>query len=532
MSRGILVLCILVLSAGPALADRDSYIAAREKLSSADFERMPADERDRLFEALGQYDKPEVIRTYAEVASAFGVYLTGLEYTQGSLQERMRPFADRTALNPQEIAVRNNLTKKIQRAEADWRRGNESVALLVRVLGSYQDPKTVSNAISMLPGHATWRVRQLFADAAPLWHKHLSDATLSKRSFNALKKLTRDKEPRVRVAVARGLVAFKRMEAIQLLEASIKDPDWSVRSAAVKSLAATASSEAVGALIRAMQKEKGRLAGDINNALKELTGRNMEFADMWAKWWEGVGEQLPAKKESGEEGGGTATPTRKFENTDRFYGIETRSDRILYIIDVSGSMNKEVEEIKRGPITGKKDIDTPVGGTTRIEVAKNELKRAIGQLNPKKYFAIIFFNQATKPWRTEMVKATPANKKEAYKAIDVVKASGSTYTLGALREAFSMAGAIRVGGKKKARTKREGPALDTIFLLSDGGPTDNKTDAVKPMDPEIILDNVRGWNNDLNVVIHTVAVHTLEAGTYFLKQLAAQNGGEFRARTK
>ena len=94
--------------------------------------------------------------------------------------------------------------------------------------------------------------------------------------------------------------------------------------------------------------------------------------------------------------------------------------------------------------------------------------------------------------------------------------------------AFALAGA-NLG---KGSTKREGPIVDTIFLLSDGGPTDNKTDAVKPMDPEIILDNVRGWNKDLNVVIHTVAVHTLEAGTYFLQQLAAQNNGEFRARSK
>ncbi|MHC5050861.1 MAG: hypothetical protein ACYTGK_09650, partial [Planctomycetota bacterium] len=74
--------------------------------------------------------------------------------------------------------------------------------------------------------------------------------------------------------------------------------------------------------------------------------------------------------------------------------------------------------------------------------------------------------------------------------------------------------------------------IDTIFLLSDGGPTDNRMDEAKPMDPEIILDSVRQWNRDAGIVIHTIAVDTEEVGTYFLSQLAAQNGGVFVERRK
>jgi hypothetical protein len=52
----------------------------------------------------------------------------------------------------------------------------------------------------------------------------------------------------------------------------------------------------------------------------------------------------------------------------------------------------------------------------------------------------------------------------------------------------------------------------------------------KPMDPEVILEQVHQWNDGLGVVIHCIAVHTDEVGTYFLKSLAARNGGQFVQR--
>ena len=57
-------------------------------------------------------------------------------------------------------------------------------------------------------------------------------------------------------------------------------------------------------------------------------------------------------------------------------------------------------------------------------------------------------------------------------------------------------------------------------------------DDAQPMDPEIILEAVRQWNRDAGIVIHTIAVDTEPIGTYFLKQLAAQNGGQFVERRK
>jgi len=368
-------------------------------------------------------------------------------------------------------------------------------------------------------------VRGLLARACAQWHAALHEERISSKALASLKRLQKDKETSVRVAVARALGAFHRAEALEMLAASAKDGDWRVRAAVVQSLAGTRSPEAVTILIEMMKKEDGRLRDDINTVLKGFTGEDMVFADTWAKWWAGQGMQLPREPAKGAGG----DQSLKAKNTAQFYGIPTQSERICFIIDISGSMNHEVEEMKKGPITGRKESEMPVEGKTRIEVAKNELKRCVSNLPQDKLFSVIFFNQAVRTWRPEMEKATPSVKEDLRKDVDIVSASGTTYTLGALREAFIMAGVEEAGATSKPK---DGLALDTIFLLSDGGPTDNKMDDAQPMDPEIILEAVRQWNRDAGIVIHTIAVDTEAVGTYFLKQLAAQNGGQFVERRK
>ncbi|MHC4161198.1 MAG: HEAT repeat domain-containing protein, partial [Planctomycetota bacterium] len=522
------ILPVLLLLAGPVAAERAEYLAARDALMDAYFDELEPDQRDRHFEALGRWDHPEVVAPIGGIASRFGVYLVGLEGQLATTQVKLDKYKERRALTDQEIGLRNGYIRRIERLEATWRRARVSEDLLARVVGSLREKKTVQNALTQYQKHATWRVRQLLARACAHWHALLHDEKLSRKTFAVLKKLREDKEGRVRLAVARSLAAYLRTEALELLKLCAKDEDWRVRAATIKSLEQIGSSEAVDLLIERMSDEKGRLKDDINDALVELTGENLAFADSWAAWWNGVGRKLPPKKKSASKGG--QDTSQKAKDTARFYGIPTRSERICYIIDVSGSMNKEVEPIRRVVITGRKASDVPVEGKTRLEVAKNELKRAVSNLNADKLFNILFFNQAVKIWQKKMVKATRQGKKLARGEIQAVVGSGTTYTLGALREAFVIAGVIHSSGDKKKAKSDIG--IDTIFLLSDGGPTDNRMEEAKPMDPEIILDSVRQWNRDAGIVIHTIAVDTEEVGTYFLSQLAAQNGGVFVERRK
>lgn len=525
----LLALLLLVL---PVLADgRPTWVEARDALTAAYFDKLDADQRDKWLTAFGGWDQPEAIPAYGEIASKYGSYLDSLEAQIAERQDKLDVFKRRRALSEDEIGVRNHHTKALEKLEAEWKRARASEEILVKDLSDYKDPKTIQSALTILVSHPSAYVRQMLARACAQWHALLGDEKTSTKALAALKRLQKDADAPVRVAVARALVAFRRAEAFELLAACAKDADWRVRAAVVTTLTQTRSAESVTLLIEMMGKETGRLKDDINTSLKALTGQDMGFADTWAKWWQSVGKELPREPAKGGAGGDTSL---KATDTAAFYGIPTRSERICFIIDISGSMNAEVEQPKaKGPITGKKESETPVEGKTRIEVAKNELKRAVSNLAPDKQFTVIFFNQAVRTWRPTMEKATPAVKEDLRKDLDAVSASGTTYTLGALREAFLIAGVPEAGADPKPKTGGKGElAIDTIFLLSDGGPTDNKMDDAQPMDPEVILEAVRQWNRDAGIVIHTIAVDTEAVGTYFLKSLAAQNGGQFVERRK
>ena len=69
-------------------------------------------------------------------------------------------------------------------------------------------------------------------------------------------------------------------------------------------------------------------------------------------------------------------------------------------------------------------------------------------------------------------------------------------------------------------------AIDTMILLSDGAPTDDDVDKVNLMAPQIILDHVKEWNVNRRIVIHCIGVDMVE-GIEFLRELAAENGGEY-----
>jgi len=525
MRRTLLAVCFVL----PVLAgnneDRKAWVEARAELDRIYFDQLKADSRDRLFEAYGRWDDPEAVAPFATIISRYGTYMLGVEAETANLHSRIRPFLSRTSLTDQEVGLRNSLQRKIDKKEAELKTANKSFELVCKVVGGYENDRTIQSTLGVFMKSPTWRVRQVLAVACSHWHKFLRDARTTNKAFAAVQKLLGDDEERVRIAAARSLGHFRKQpKAVELLKKAVRDPAWSVRGAAVYSLGRIRTSASIAVIINAAQREKGRLLDDINKVLQAVTGKTFEYPEQWKGWWKGVGGKLPTRQAAAADQRGNAAA--KGRKRDRFYGIPTNSTKICYIIDVSGSMKKEVETWKHVTITGRKQGEQAVQGKTRIEVAKNELKRAVGNLNSKKNFSILFFNHAVKPWRSGMTKASPANKKAAVKDIDKVVPMGATYTLGVLREAFTIAGVINSPGA----TKKDGAGIDTIFLVSDGGPTDNRLEGPKPMDPEIILDQVRQWNKDAGIVIHTIAVDTLPDGTYFLKQLAAQNHGTFVER--
>jgi len=516
---------LLILAALLGADSRNDFVQARDALSKADYESLSPVDRDELFQKVGLHDQPESVKLLADTTSAFGTWLSGLEAKQEEIQAKLRPLLERGSLTEVEINVRKDFLNKQAKLDERYRRGLASILVLSRTLGGFREPKTVQMALSTLPKHPTWRVRYVLALACPDWHAGIQDEKLSGAVFAAVRTLRSDAEARVRIGAARALAVFRREEALEELKLIVKDPDWRVRAAAVESLRETRTDAACDLLVEALQTEQGRLRDDITAALEELTGQKHEMPEAWLAWWKGAGRRIPPK------GTPAGEPPPKPQYVDahgpNFYGIPTRSNRICFVIDMSGSMEHPVDPLKQRPVTtGKKGGDEgPVAGRTRWEVARNELKRAVGRLNPKQHFTVIFFSSSVKLWRNELIPATPENRKRLTDDVDLIAPRGATYTLGALREAFVLAGAFKSSGS----TPREGGGVDTIFLLSDGAPTDAEmTEEAKLMDPQIILQSVRDWNKDLKLTIHTIAVDLMDS--YFLRTLAAENHGQFVER--
>ena len=217
------------------------------------------------------------------------------------------------------------------------------------------------------------------------------------------------------------------------------------------------------------------------------------------KVWSGSGEEFV----NAEEGKGRRGKVS-------YYGIETYSNRIVYVLDVSGSMASAHAAPGRA-VQGNE--------VAKVDAAKRELIRSLKSIPAKGFFTIIVYNDLIKVWQPKLVKATPANKTKAEEFVGGLTAAQSTNIYGALEACFKLAG-------MGASDKRYDLGADTIFLLSDGSPT--KSDGTLDSTEKILV-ACREWNRLKRVTIHCIGIGKAHNGA-FLGALAAENGGQYVAR--
>jgi hypothetical protein len=158
------------------------------------------------------------------------------------------------------------------------------------------------------------------------------------------------------------------------------------------------------------------------------------------------------------------------------------------------------------------------GAPDRLEIAKREFIRALGNFNSKASFGLIVFNHRVRYWRKTMVRATKKNKEAAKRWVQKLEPADTTNIYAALEAAFGMAG-------MGARDRNYAMGADTIYLMSDGAPTNEDASAD---DPERILRAVREWNQLARVKIHTIGL--LGHDVDFMSELARQNHGHYTSR--
>lgn len=307
----------------------------------------------------------------------------------------------------------------------------------------------------------------------------------------------------VRVAALELLAGFGPGE-LATLEVALGDARSVVRIAAADALvhvaleerSATVHRRVIEALIARLASETGRVELELTDDLFALTGETYgPRGSAWIGWWEGSGrasfavptaaELRLAREKALERRLGSQTQAA-------FFGIRIRSSRLVFIIDVSGSM----EAPTRVRYENEK-------GMPRITRAKEELAMCLAGLGPESFFNILPFSDKPRPWADELVQCTPEEYEDAREFVDDLKPSGGTNLVGALDLAFA------------------DPDVDTIFVLSDGEPTAGWT-----RNPPEIRAHVAKLNAHRGVVVHAIAIG---GSLDILEWLAADSGGEYRA---
>lgn len=348
-------------------------------------------------------------------------------------------------------------------------------------------------------------------------------------SSNGKSKPRPQSEPHVAIAALDALADRKDPLALDVFHQALieKDFPWEARLAALRGIARLGDGSSIDRLIDALKvipNEQGRLKTTLIEVLQQMTGLSLQTGDgeAWKSEW-----ASKSRGESHAKGGGTqvAPPVRP---TD-FFGLKTKSTKIVFVLDLSGSMTQKASDLPAPPAPkgspkapppagpdiesgggkpGAKPIKNPdpldpsrdMDGNekaayerakslyeawmartvdTRIDLLKKQFIKTLYSLDHRVYFGVIFYSTEVKNWRPQMAAATWVNKVEAILEIEKVQASGATNTGDALLEH-----ALKMISAPTPKGKYDGPAVvqpggnhvevvsgpDTIFLLTDGEP--------------------------------------------------------------
>ena len=305
----------------------------------------------------------------------------------------------------------------------------------------------------------------------------------------------RHEDWRIRLAVAEVMLVHHRTpKSIALMRDLLKDERPIVREVAAMAVGRYRTEPLFGELVLLMREGNLRAKQKSYLAMKAISQQDFGYApDVWAKWWQD--RKAGKLKESG-----AFKEDRERISVGTYYKFKIFSDRVLFIVDVSGSMN------------------WPEYHPNRLEVAKRELVKAIKSLTEQTLFNMATFAGHVNMWQSDgEVPATEANKKKALRWIDRnLLARGATNTYGALMDGLA-----------------KNPKVDTVYFLSDGMPSTGRYEV-----PEEILIKLRYANRFRKVIVHTIAVvmgkpAIEKAEKYedpdemaaFMRMIAESNGG-------
>lgn len=349
-----------------------------------------------------------------------------------------------------------------------------------------------------------------------------------------------DEDWRMRMAALEGLGHTGEPLAIpEVRKLVARDQEPIVVETAVEALVRLGTKDAIEPLVdslrigrlRARQKARAGLRG----LAKSLYGHDKDYQvdpNSWRSWWVKVKSGLAPDD-----------PTFSQKETASYFNFPIESDRVLFILDVSGSM--QWPDAPRD--SGIRPADWK---ERRIDLAHKEIFKALRELaaqnqgrlpkkkggdtgdvpvaptdegvEPPTLFNVATFSGAVMSWQKEPAFASKENVEAAIQWIEKQLPRGGTATYDALEFGLSQ------------------PNVDTIYFLSDGVPSAGRYE-----ERETILAHVRRLNRFQRVSINTVALivglSPIESARKYedpddmadlMSRIASENQGRFSNQSK
>ncbi len=271
--------------------------------------------------------------------------------------------------------------------------------------------------------------------------------------------------------------------AIPAAQKSLGHSAWELRSVAYRYLTKCRDVSSIPLLIDRVEREDGRLAAELGNALFAHTATRCWSRREWQVWWEehklGFALPPPEAVRGGIEAGAGQTIA--------YHGIPLVSKHIAFLVDISGSMREPMRTDKK---------------RTRLVEAKEQLVQVLQALPEDHTCNLIAYDATVHPVWDRLRRVSAENRTALLDATDKLAIGTATNIFDALETAFV------------------DPDVDTIYLLTDGEPTVGRF-----VDPDDIVDEVTRWNRQRQIVINCIG---LGVDSQLLRRLAASSGGEYR----
>lgn len=193
-----------------------------------------------------------------------------------------------------------------------------------------------------------------------------------------------------------------------------------------------------------------------------------------------------------------------------FFGLKKQPKSIVLVFDISGSMV------------------VPPKSPKTYEALEEEIVNTISSLTSDVPFGLVAFSRDADAYRSRLVNSTMTERSSATKWLQGMDPSGGV--AGGRRSYDTNFRGGRHSGTRAdlALVKAMKLNPDTIIFVSDGEPTDQKGRSSKGLNAAILRQVATMQKGRQQRVQINVVAYMAGGGKDFMRQLASQNGGEFR----